>query len=94
MSAGVAVDGTDTLVGKVVQGRFARDPDWYDVWRNQLGVALAWFLVIRPPQRARSWILGLLAVLVLVEVGLVVRAYVVEWRVQHRLPVIADFRID
>jgi hypothetical protein len=88
---------TTLLLGlgiEVVQGRFARDPDWHDVWRNQLGVALAWFLVIRPPQRARSWILGLLAVLVLVEVGLVVRAYVVEWRVQHRLPVIADFETD
>jgi len=74
-----------------VQARFARDPDWHDVWRNLVGVWLAWFLVIRPPTRLLIGGQLVVCALLAFEATLVWQTFAGEWQLQRRVPLIADF---
>lgn len=85
---------TAILLGLIIEGAqsiLARNPDWRDVGRNVLGVWLTWFLIVRPPTRFRTAAQAVTGALLAFELVLVVHAFAVEWRIQHQLPLLADF---
>lgn len=82
------------LLGLVIEGAqsgLARAPDWRDIGRDLLGVWLTWFLIVRPPLRLRLIGQAVTTALLACELLLVIHAFVVDWRIQHRLPLLADF---
>ncbi len=65
-----------------------RNPDWHDIWRNQLGAWLAWSVLARPSNPVK-WGRIILGAFLLFEIFLIFQVVWIDWKIQNQLPIIS-----
>lgn len=73
-----------------IQGSGSRAPEWHDIWRNHVGLGLAWFSLGPRNDHKQLGLVVSLAFLA-IELGLIFNVFKTHQSIQNQLPIISDF---